>query len=130
MTHKPKLAISKIADWLATRYDGDVTELASISGGFWSAAYTYRVGEAQLVLRLSDMPDGFAIDAAAMQFTAPDLPIPQVVDVGEALGHYYAISRRHDGRFVEEVSLEDADAVGGAMARLLAAWRAVPSSSG
>ena len=129
MTHKPKLAISQIADWLADRYDGEVKDIAPISGGFWSAAYTYRVGEAEFVLRFSDMADGFAIDAAAMQFTAPDLPIPEVIEVGEALDRHYAISRRHFGRFVEEVSLEDADAVGGAMARLLAALRAVPSAA-
>ena len=128
MTQKPQPEIAQIADWLANIYDGAVTEIAPISGGFWSAAYTYRVGADEFVLRLSDMPDWFAIDAAAMQFTAPDLPIPEVIDVGEALGHQYAISRRHYGRFVEDVSVEDADAVGGALKRLLAALRAVPST--
>lgn len=128
MTQKPQPKIGQIADWLANRYDGAATELAPISGGFWSAAYTYRVGEDEFVLRFSDMPDGFASDAAAMQFTAPDLPIPEVIDVGEGLGHHYAISRRHYGRFVEDVSMEDADAVGGAIERLLAALRAVPST--
>lgn len=128
MTQKPRLAIAQIADWLANIYDGAVTEIAPISGGFWSAAYTYRVGEDEFVLRLSDMPDGFAIDAAAMQFTTPDLPIPEVLDMGEALGRHYAISRRHRGRFVEDASLEDADAVGRALERLLAALRSVPST--
>lgn len=127
MTQKPKPAIAQIADWLARQHNGAVTEFAPISGGFWSAAYTYRVGGDEFVLRLSDMPDGFASDAAAMQFTAPDLPIPEMIDVGEVLGHHYAISRRHYGRFVEDVSLEDADAAGGALERLLAALRAVPS---
>ncbi len=125
---KPQPAIAQISDWLANTHDDAVTEIAPISGGFWSAAYTYRVGADQFVLRLSDMPDGFSIDAASMQFTAPDLPIPEVLAVGEALGHHYAISRRHHGRFVEDVSLEDADAVGGAIGRLLAALRAVPST--
>lgn len=128
MNQKPGPAIDQIADWLANRYDGTATELAPISGGFWSAAYTFRISDDDYVLRLSDMADGFAIDAAAMQFTAPDLPIPEVTEVGEALGHHYAISRRHFGRFVEDVSLEDADAAGGALARLLAALRAVPST--
>jgi aminoglycoside phosphotransferase (APT) family kinase protein len=128
MAQKPTLPIAQIADWLTKRYGGAATELAPIAGGFWSAAYTYRVGEDEFVLRFSDMADGFAIDAAAMQFTAPGLPIPEVIDVGEALGHHYAISRRHYGRFVENVALEDADAAGGAMARLLAALRAAPAT--
>ncbi|MBT3191230.1 MAG: phosphotransferase [Verrucomicrobia bacterium] len=128
MSQKPQLTIAQIADWLANRYDSAATELAPISGGFWSAAYTFRTGDDDFVLRFSDMADGFAIDAAATQFTAPDLPVPEVIDVGEALGHQYAISRRHYGRFVEDASLEDAEAVGRAMARLLAALRAVPST--
>lgn len=127
MAQKPHLTIAQIADWLADIYDGPVMQIAPISGGFWSAAYTYRVGEDDFVLRFSDLPDGFAIDAAAMQFTTPDLPIPEVLGVGEAMGHHYAISRQHYGRFVEDVSVEDADAVGGALGRLLAALRAAPS---
>lgn len=120
--------MAQIVAWLTHRYDGAALEIAPISGGFWSSAYTYRVGEDELVLRLSDMRDGFSADAAAMQFTTPDLPIPEVVEIGEALGTYYAISRRHYGRFVEDVSVGDADAAGGALARLLAALRAVPAS--
>jgi aminoglycoside phosphotransferase (APT) family kinase protein len=73
------------------------------------------------------MADGFASDAAAMRFAGPDLPIPQVLAGGEALGHYYAISRRHDGRFLEEVAPAEADAAGDALARLLAALRARPA---
>jgi aminoglycoside phosphotransferase (APT) family kinase protein len=129
MTRKPHLPIARIADWLAERYDAPVTELAPISGGFWSAAYTYRVGDDEFVFRLSNESDGFVIDRAAMQFAAPDLPIPEVTEMGEVLGHHYAISRRHSGRFLEDVALEEADAAGGALERLLAALRAVPSTS-
>jgi len=127
MTQKPRPNIDQITEWLAKKYDGAATEIAPISGGFWSAAYTYRAGEDEFVLRFSDLAEGFAIDAAAMRFTSPDLPIPEVTDVGEALGHHYAISRRHYGRFVEDVPVMHAEAVGGAMERLLAALRAVPS---
>lgn len=127
MTQKPHPPIAQVAEWLTRRYNGAATDIAPIPGGFWSAAYTFRVGEEPFVLRLSHMPDGFAIDAAAMQFTSPDLPIPEVLDVGETLGHHYAISRRHFGRFLEDVTLEEADAVGGAVARLFVALRAVPS---
>ncbi len=129
MTKKPQRPITEIADWLATIYGSAVTELAPIAGGFWSAAYTYRVGNDDLVLRLSDLSEGFMLDTAAMQFTSPDLPIPEMLETGEALGHHYAISRRHYGRFVEDVTVEDADAAGGAIARLLAGLRAVPSSA-
>lgn len=127
MSQKPEVDLSQIARWLSEKYDGTVAELAPISGGFWSVAYTFRVGDEPLVLRLSDLAEGFALDAAAMQFGSADLPIPTVHEVGEAFGHHYAISRRHFGRFLEEVSVDDADVAGAALAHLLAALRAVPA---
>ena len=128
MAHKPKPDIDGIAAWLSKRYRGGVNHLTAISGGFWSAAYTFSVDQEEFVLRLSDLAAGFAIDAAAMQFAGPDLPIPEVIYVGEGLGHHIAISRRHHGRFLEDVSVDDADHAGEALGRLLAALRAVPST--
>lgn len=128
MTQKPRPTIDQIRSWLAAEYGDAATALAPIAGGFWSAAYTFRLGEDDLVLRFSDLADGFAADAAAMRFAGPELPIPEVLAVGEALGHYYAVSRRHFGRFLEDVPAADAAAVGGALDRLLAALRAVPSA--
>lgn len=128
MSQKPKVNIDAVAAWLADRHAVQVTDLAPISGGFWSAAYTYEVKGEPFVVRISDLAEGLTIDAAAVQFAGPDLPIPEVIFVGEGLGHHVAISRRHDGRFLEDVSVADADAAGIALSRLLAALRAVPSS--
>ncbi len=124
---KPQPTFTQVADWLAIRHDGAVSNLAALSGGFWSAAFAYRVGADEFVLRLSDMSEGFAIDAAAMRFTAPELPVPVVVARGNALGLHFAISRRHFGRFIETTTLQEANAVGGALDVLLAAMRAVPT---
>lgn len=126
MNRKPRATIDQIADWLSKRYDGAAADLAPISGGFWSAAYTYRVGGEVFVLRFSDLAEGFEIDRAAMRFTAPDLPIPEVIEVGEALGFHYAISRRHYGRFLEDISVDEAETVGYTLERLLVALRGVP----
>src|SRR5690606_34330618 len=41
-------------------------------------------------------------------------------------GRWFAISRRHHGRFLEEVGPEQADALGPAVVELLAELRAVP----
>ncbi|MEM8882912.1 MAG: aminoglycoside phosphotransferase family protein [Planctomycetota bacterium] len=122
MTSKPRIPFAHVAAWLDERYDEPIEELAPVSGGYWSSAYTYRVGGEEFVLRLSDMAEGFAIDAAAMRFARAELPIPEVLDVGEALDRHYAISRRHHGRFVED------SWSGRAMSRLLEALRAVPST--
>ncbi len=131
MTEAPKLrrTAGEIADWLAARHDGVIADLHPLGGGFWSSAYAYRVGAQEFVLRLSDLSEGFAIDAAAMRFRKPELPIPEVLETGDALGLHFAISRRHRGRFVEAATEREAGAVGGALEALLTAMRAVPAAS-
>lgn len=129
MANKPKIEIAPLHAWLQARYADAVTDLAPIGGGFWSAAFTYRVAGADYVVRFSDMAEGFAIDQLAMQFRSDALPIPIVYEVGEALGHHFAISQRHFGRFLENVSPDHAAAVGPAFDRLLAGLRAVPGSA-
>jgi len=129
MTQKPKPPSKQISEWLSHHYNNAASELKPISGGFWSAAYSFRVAKEQFVLRFSTMAEGFTMDHAAMQFTSPDLPIPEVLELGEALGFHYAISRRHYGRFLEDISVEEANNAGVALTRLLAALRAAPISS-
>ena len=38
-----------------------------------------------------------------MAFAGPDLPVPKVLEVGDALGGAYAISERHFGLFLEKL---------------------------
>ena len=126
----PFPAIEQLSAWLNGLHKSEINGLVSLSGGFWSAAYAYRVGTQAFVLRLSDMAEGFAIDQAAMRFSGPHLPVPTVVDTGKAFGLYYAISERHYGRFLETTSANEGNAVGSALATLLAAMRAVPTTEG
>lgn len=118
----------RIAAWLADRHGTEITDLAPLSGGFWSSAFAYRTGEEALVLRFSDMAEGYAMDAAAMRFQGPDLPVPTVLETGEAFDLHYAISQRHYGRFIETTAAEEGDAVGHSLAALLTALRSVPVS--
>ncbi len=121
-------SIEQIVSWLSERHKAEISDLVSLKGGFWSSAFAYRVGTQEFVLRLSDMAEGFAIDAAAIRFKGPALPIPIVVDTGKALGFHYAISERHFGRFIEDATADEGDAVGQSLQRLLAALRSVPTS--
>ena len=69
---------AQIESWLATRHDGAVSDLAPVDGGFWSSAFVYRVGAEEFVFRISDMREGFEIDAAAM-LTKLDAVTPEAV---------------------------------------------------
>ena len=122
---KPNVPLAEVEAWLTQKL-GDVTGLSLIPGGFWSTAYSFCSGGRDLVLRLSDLGEGFAFDQAAMQFRSDVLPIPDVLETGQALGHEFAISQRHFGSFLEKAPVESANAVGDAIADLLCAMRAVP----
>lgn len=105
-TDKPAVPIGDVERFLAAQHGGPVESLVPLPGGFWSAAYGYRVADQDLVLRLGTIPEGFDADRAAMAFDAPDLAVPKILAIGEAFNVGYAISERHYGRLLEDVRAE------------------------
>ena len=125
MTHKPDVPLAEVERFLLSRHERPIESLAPLPGGYWSAAYAYRVAGQDLVLRISASPQGFEADRAAMTFNAPDLPVPRVVAIGHAFGVGYAISERHYGRFLEDVRVEESLRSGPMLGSLLRALRAI-----
>jgi aminoglycoside phosphotransferase (APT) family kinase protein len=117
-----------VVDLLRGHHGAEPTHLERLAGGFWSSAYGYRIGDDELVLRINDEPDGFRHDELAMRYTSPSLPVPEVLAIGEGVGRWFAISRRHHGRFLEDVGPDEADALRPTVVELLAALRAVPDT--
>ena len=117
-----------IIEFLGEHHGTTPSDLEVLSGGYWSAAYGYRIGDGELVLRLSERPDGFRADESAMRHSSATLPIPEVLTIGEAFGGWFAISRRHHGRFLEDVGTDEADVLGPTVVGLLADLRAVPDT--
>jgi aminoglycoside phosphotransferase (APT) family kinase protein len=63
-----------------------------------------------------------------MAFGGPDLPVPQIREVGTTpSGRAYVISVRHHGRFLEDTLVEQAGAIAPALTRLLVALYRVPA---
>lgn len=126
---KPAPAVEDIRSFLSDLHQSVIHDIVPLSGGFWSSAYGYRTGNQDLVLRLGTVAEGFEIDHAAMQFNGPDLPVPKVLDIGEAFGHAYAISVRHHGRFLEDLTPQEAGVAGPTIVRLLDALRRLPADT-
>lgn len=126
---EPRLSTREVAAVLAARHGGGpVRDLEALAGGFWSSAFAYRTGDGdgrELVVRFGQLRDGFEADRAAMAYAGPDLPVPEVLEVGDAFDGSYAISVRAHGRFLEEVAPEEADVAGPTIVRLLGALHAV-----
>ncbi|HUP84570.1 MAG TPA: phosphotransferase [Acidimicrobiales bacterium] len=123
---KPTLAVPDVEAFLAERHGGTVSDVEALEGGFWSSAFAYRFADRQLVARFGSIRSGYDADLAAMAYGGPDLPVPEVLEVGDAFGASYAISVRHHGRFLEDVREDEADTAGPAIVRLLGALKGVP----
>lgn len=117
-----------VVAFLGAHHGVDPDDLEVLGGGFWSAAFGYRIGADEFVLRIGDDPDGFHSDQLAMRYASKALPVPEVCAIGEAFERWFAISRRHHGRFLEEVGPDEADALGPTVVGLLNALRAVPDT--
>ena len=106
-------------------------DLEALSGGAWSSAWAYRAGGEELVVRFGPEMSWYEADRMAMAFASPDLPVPEVREVGTTpSGRAYAISVRHHGRFPEDTPVEQAGAIAPALTRLLVALYRVPADPG
>ena len=80
------------------------------------------------MIRFGPQVSWYEADRMAMAFAGPDLPVPEVREVGSTpSGRAYAISVRHPGRFLEDTPVEQADAIAPILTRLLVALYRVPA---
>ena len=103
---------ARAAAFLRERFGDAVSGVAHLGTGAWSKAFAYRHAGADLVIRFGALREDFDKDQLAAQYATPDLPVPSVLEVGEAdavgpagqaLGGYYAISRRLYGDYLDGV---------------------------
>jgi aminoglycoside phosphotransferase (APT) family kinase protein len=113
--------------FLAGRY-GAVEELRPLPGGFWSSAYSFGHSGRELVLRFGAHKDWFEAERSAMAFASPALPVPEVIEIGDAFDGAYAISVRSDGINLEDLRPDQAEATGPLLGSLLAALFTVAKS--
>jgi aminoglycoside phosphotransferase (APT) family kinase protein len=122
-----RVAQSQARDFLAGKY-GAVEELQPLGGGAWSSAYSFSHSGRALVVRFGPNKDWFEADRAAVSFSSPELPVPRVLEVGDAFNGAYAVSVRHYGTNLEDVRPDQSDVAGPMLASLLGALFAVPKS--
>ena len=89
--------------FLRSRFGDDVRDVSFVGRGEWSVAYGFRRGDASFVVRFGAWDEDFRKDRLAARFAAPALPIPSVIDIGDAFGGYYAVSERAAGGYLDEL---------------------------
>jgi aminoglycoside phosphotransferase (APT) family kinase protein len=122
-----QLSRDEIVTFLAGR-PGTPEDPEPLSGGSWSSAWAYRAADEELVVRFGPQLSWYEADRMATAFAGPDLPVPEVREVGTTpSGRAYAISVRHHGRFLEDTPVEQAGAIAPTLTRLLVALFRVPA---
>jgi hygromycin-B 4-O-kinase len=87
--------------FLGARFGGAASAVAAIGEGEWSRAYRFERAGNPYVIRFSATDEDFAKDRVAARYASRDLPIPRVVEMGEAFGGFYAISERAPGGYLD-----------------------------
>lgn len=94
---------AEAAAFLRARFSGEADALASIGKGEWSKAYCFRRAGRDYIIRFSAFDEDFAKDRLAARYTCHDLPIPPIIELGEAFDGFYAISERVLGVYMDEL---------------------------
>ena len=113
MVSDEPLALATVRSFLERRFPA-VDDLSRFQRGEWSSAFGFRAARRELVVRFGRYGDDYAKDRRAAGWAGPDLPIPRVLELGEAFEGFYAVSER-----VRGLDLDALDAAG--YARILPA---------
>ena len=113
------------ARFLTERLVG-VENVEFIGEGAWSRCFGFSFQSRELVVRFGQHLGDFEKDRKARGWRSANLPIPEVLDVGEALGGYFAISTRAHGVPLESLDVPGWRAVTPSLLRALDDLRTIP----
>lgn len=90
--------------FLVSRFGGGGYEVARLGRGEWSQAFAFRRGGEDYVIRFGAHLQDFAKDRlAAARYACSALPVPSVIELGQASGGHYAISKRVFGEYIDDI---------------------------
>ncbi len=101
MHHAMNERDAAMGEFLVARLGADPSSIEALRPGEWSSVYAIRRGGDELVVRFSPYRDDFEKDRAVAEWSGLDLPVPPVLEIGDALGHSYAVTPRVRGEPLE-----------------------------
>ena len=85
------------------RFGGRARGLTPLASGEWSAAYALTLDGRDAVIRFGAHLEDFAKDEVMGRHARAGLPIPPVLEIGEADDGYYAVSLRVPGEPIDDL---------------------------
>jgi hygromycin-B 4-O-kinase len=104
---KMNLQIDDVQDFLDRLSKQLVSNITPLSGGEWSQAFAFTLHGKDFVVRFGQNKDNYLIDMYAARYASEKLPIPRVLEVGNAFGAYFAISERAFGVLIDDLGKAD-----------------------
>src|SRR5712692_9392080 len=101
------LSQAEAQSFIVDRYGVRASALTVLGAGQWSRAYAFTLDGREAVVRFGACADDFAKDHIMAGFSSPQLPVPSVMEYGQAPRGYFAVSERAHG-----VALDDLDETG------------------
>jgi hygromycin-B 4-O-kinase len=95
--------VARVAAFLRERYGEAVGEVGHLGSGVWSRAYAFSHAGRAFVIRFGAHREDFEKDQLASRYASTALPVPAMVEIGEAYGGHYAISERRYGEYIDGV---------------------------
>lgn len=102
-TSAPGITIEQASAFLAEHVGSDLSPLRPLRQGGWSNAFAFDRASESFVVRFSAYRDDFDKDQYATRWHAPNLPIPEIIQIGEAPGGFHAISRLVPGATMDDL---------------------------
>ncbi len=125
----PGIGSGDARDFLTTHLGRAVGDVELVGEGAWSRCFAFTDDGRERVIRFGDYVDDFEKDRRAAAFASPALPVPEVWELGEANGCYFAISTRAYGEPLELLGEREWHAVLPGVFAALDALRAVDVSA-
>lgn len=117
-------SLEQIDRFLTERF-GPVADLVTLQAGGWSSAYGFVADATEWVLRVGHHRDDFAKECVAATWQQPGLPVPEVLETGDAFGCHYIVTRRHHGTKLADLETARVPAAIERLVEVLAAIRRV-----
>lgn len=121
-------ALTAARAFLRDRYGSTAGPPSALGAGAWSRAYAFTLDGRQVVVRFGGYREDFEKDRVMARYSRAPLPIPAVLEVGEAPEGYFAVSQRAFGVPLDSLDGEGMRAVLPSLLTALDAIAAIDTS--
>jgi hygromycin-B 4-O-kinase len=111
------------------RFGDRASEITRLPGGDWSQAYALSLDGTHVVARFGIHGEDYKKDHVASGWATDEIPIPEVLELDETKGGFFALSSRARGEFLDELHMHQIRAVLPSLFRTMDAIRDIDVST-